>query len=660
MSKTSFQKKKTHRMFSKAGNGIYIPIATKLILSYLPIIIVTSGVFTIVGILLISDRILSEAQEKITHDLNSAAEQYQSQLDHISDVVRLTSQRFFLTDALLNNNTASTFAELIKVKEDEGLDILSLSDKNGVVVFRASDPLAPTYPREYDQIVSSVMSQKRPVVSTISISSDELAKESTDLADQALIQIVDTPYARPFSDEYQSSGLMIKAASPVFDSENSFIGVLYGGILLNKNYTLVDDIKRTVFEGVQYKGKDIGTATIFQDDVRISTNVMNTNGDRAIGTRVSEEVYNQVVGEGKPWIGRAFVVNDWYISAYEPIRDIHYKIIGILYVGILEQKYADLKNQTIFVFGSIAIVSIVLFTVISYILSNKISTPINQLLSASREISGGNLNPEISVTSNDELGELSSAFTIMSKALAEREESLKEFTKSKIMESERLAVIGQLAANVAHELNNPLVGIITYSNLLMEDDFCQNSILSEFLNKIVIQANRCKEIVRGLLDYSREPKPDKTLVNLNSLLKRCLSLLENQAIFHNIKQNLSFGDLPMSVVDPSRIERVFMNIIINAAEAMEGVGELSISSKFEREENMVEIVVSDNGPGISAENLENIFDPFFTTKDVGHGVGLGLAISYGIVREHNGTTTVTSKVGKGSTFTVRLPVSIYG
>ncbi|MFC2063860.1 cache domain-containing protein [Chloroflexota bacterium] len=655
------QKKSDHRVIGRSGNGVYFPIATKLILSYLPIIIVTSGVFTIVGIYLISDRILTEAQEKVSHDLNSASELYRSQLNHISDVVRLTSERFFLADALENdNNQNSTYKELIEVKENEELDVLSLTDKNGIVIFRASNPQAPIYAKAFDQIVAAVLSQKKPVVSTILISSDELSKESKNLADQALIQIIDTPYARPTVDEYQSSGLMIKAAAPIFDDENELIGVLYGGILLDRNYSLVDDIKHTVFEDIKYEGKDIGTATIFQDDVRISTNVLNSSGDRAIGTRVSEEVYNQVVGEGKPWIGRAYVVNDWYITAYEPIRDINYTIIGILYVGILEQKYADLKNQTILVFVSIAIVSVLLFTVISYILSNKISTPINQLLAASREISGGNLNPEITVSSNDELGELSSAFTIMSKTLAEREEKLKEFTKSKIMESERLAIIGQLAANVAHELNNPLVGIITYSNLLMEEEYCQQSIPSEFLAKIVIQANRCKEIVRGLLDYSREPKPDKTLVNMNSLLRQCVSLLENQAAFHNIKLLLELKDLPMIVVDPSRIERVFMNIIINAAEAMEGNGELNITSEFDPEENVVEIKVADNGPGISEENLEKIFDPFFTTKDVGHGVGLGLAISYGIVREHNGTTTVNSKLGEGTTFTVRLPVSIYG
>jgi len=642
-----------------SGNHLHLPIATKLLLSYLPIIIVTSGVFTVVGIQIITTRILAEAQEKVRHDLNSAREIYQNRLNQINDVVQLTSDRFFLTEALLNGNIACIGDELIKVKENEHLDILSLTDATGEVIFRSSDPEAPSNPKTYDELVAKVLSQKAPVVSTSLITGSELLKESSQLYDQAHIVFVDTPRARPTTRTELNSGLMLKAAAPIFDYQDNLIGVLYGGNLLNRNYEIVDDIKQTVFEDVKYDGKDIGTATIFQDDVRIATNVKNSDGSRAIGTRVSEEVYDQVVITGQPWIGRAFVVNDWYISAYEPIRNINYEIIGILYVGSLEQEYSDIRKHTIIAFVAIALIGIIVSTIISNLISQKITTPIKQLVNASRDIAQGNLNPKMEVTSHDELGELAIAFNTMSNRLMEREEKLKEFTKSKIMESEKLAIVGQLAANVAHELNNPLVGIITYSHLLLEETPTSEN-ATEFLNKIVIQANRCKDIVRGLLDFARQRKPDRTLFNINNLLKQCISLLENQVIFHNIKIILDLEEVPMVILDPSQVERVFMNIILNAAEAMDGKGELNISSRFDSDEGMVEVQVRDTGPGISEENLEQIFDPFFTTKDVGHGVGLGLAISYGIIREHNGTTTVKSKIGEGTTFTVRLPVSIHG
>jgi two-component system NtrC family sensor kinase len=638
---------------------IHLPIATKLILSYLPIIIITSGIFTIVGIRLISDRILTEAQEKVQNDLNSARQIYQSKMTRISDLVRLTAARFFLTDALLSGDMNLMKDELIRIKKDENLDILSLTNEKGVVIFRTNNPDAPISSNTYDELVSSVLSRKSPVVSTSIITGEELTNESAQLSQQAYIQFIDTPRARTRAETMQSSGLLLKAAAPIFDYQNNLIGVLYGGVLLNRDYEIVDDIKQTIFEDVQYEGKDIGTATIFQDDVRISTNVRNNDGSRAIGTRVSEEVYKKVVLDGEPWVGRAYVVNNWYITAYEPIRNIHYKIIGILYVGILEQKYLDIKNQTVLAFLSIALVGVIVSTFISYLISNKITGPVKQLVLASREIAQGKLTPKVEVNSKDELGELASAFNTMSTTLSEREAKLKEFTKSKIMESEKLAIVGQLAANVAHELNNPLVGIITYSHLLLEEKHV-NQQTTEFLNKIVIQANRCKDIVRGLLDFSRQRKPDKTLFNINILLRQCIALLENQAIFHNIKILEDLNEVPMVIIDPSQIERVFMNIILNAAEAMDGNGQLNISTKFDPEESSVEIQVTDSGTGISEENLEKIFDPFFTTKEAGHGVGLGLAISYGIIREHNGNVFVKSNLGKGTTFTVRLPVSVRG
>jgi two-component system NtrC family sensor kinase len=282
--------------------------------------------------------------------------------------------------------------------------------------------------------------------------------------------------------------------------------------------------------------------------------------------------------------------------------------------------------------------------------------PIRNLVAASKQLGEGNLDIKLETTSGDELGELSHRFNQMAEALRQRDERLKEFTKRKIMESERLAIIGQLAANVAHELNNPLQGIVTYSSLLLEKDIC-DAPSRQNIEKISIQANRCREIVRGLLDFSRQKKTHKTLSNINTLLRSCVSLVENQALFHNIAvvQNLD-ESLPMIVIDPSQIERVFLNLIINAAEAMHGGGTLTLTTNYGLNAQSIEIEMKDTGHGISIDDMERIFNPFFTTKEIGHGVGLGLAISYGIVKEHNGEITVESEIGKGAKFTVNLPI----
>ena len=652
-----FDKNRSKGDISAHKGRLRIPIAIRLILSFLLIIVMTNLIFTVVGVQIISDRIVSEAQEMVGHDLNSAREIYSSKLNHINDVVRLTADRYYIKDALLSGNASGFAEELVRVKESESFDVLNITDPLGNVLLRANNTSLSGDNQSHNELVDAVIKHNVPVAGTMIMSQTDLLLKSQLLADQAHFIFIDTPLARIRSDTEETSGMMLEAAAPIFDYQNNLIGILYGGILLNRNYETVDEIKRTVFQDLQYKGQDIGTATIFQDDLRISTNVKNSNGTRAIGTRISEEVYNQVVVNGQPYIGRAYVVNNWYITAYEPIKNIDNQIIGILYVGILEQKYVDIRQQTLFVFLAITIVGALVSMVLAYFISKRISLPINKLALASGDIANGNLETRVNISSNDELGKLADTFNTMAASLKDRDEKLKEFTKNKIMESDRLALIGQLSANVAHELNNPLQGIVTYSHLLLED-LPQDDPSRDSLEKIVIQANRSRDIIRGLLDFSRQRKPDKTLCEVNNVLKECVSLLEKQALFHNILISSDLDkDLPLTIIDPSQIERVFINIIVNAADAMDGNGKLNIATRLDPVDKFIEVVFTDTGHGIAKENLEKIFDPFFTTKDTGHGVGLGLAISFGIIKEHNGTISVESEIGKGTTFTVRLPVT---
>lgn len=640
------------------AKSIKISIATKLLLSFLSIVAFISIVYMVVGIRLISDRILSEAQDKVRHDLNAARELYLGELSQINHSVRISAERFFLRNALLSGNLNEAFSELKRIQTQEGLDVLTLTDETGKVVLRTSYMDNIGDDQSDDPLLKVVMEENKPISSTIIVSGEDLEKESPLLARNAHILFIDTPRARERSETEQTSGMMLKAAAPIFDTEENMIGILYGGTLLNRNFKIVDKVKETVYEEVQYKGKDIGTATIFQDDVRISTNVKNQNNSRAIGTRVAEEVYNQVVNEGEPWIGRAYVVNDWYITAYEPIRDVTEKIIGILYVGVLEEKYRDIQRNTILTFLAITIAGALVSLFVSYFFGQRILVPIFKVVNASKAVASGDLNAHVEMTTNDELQYLVESFNAMSEALKKRDEQLKEFTTQKIMASERLALIGQLSANVAHELNNPLQGIVTYSHLILEELPCDDP-NKDYLEKVVGQATRCRDIIRGLLDFSRQRKPDKAFSNINTVMEDCLSFVENQALFHNIIIEKNFQeDLPMIVVDASQIERVIMNIIINAAEAMENSGKLVLTTRMNPQSNYIELVFSDTGQGISEENIDKIFDPFFTTKDVGHGTGLGLAISYGIIQSHKGSISVVSEPGIGTTFTVSLPINI--
>jgi two-component system NtrC family sensor kinase len=645
--------------FQRVRN-IKVPIATKLILSFLLIIVIISVVFMVLGVRLISDRIVAEAQEKVRNDLNAAREIYLSKLTHIDDVTRFTASRFFLRDAMASGNLETAQDELLRIKEEEELDIFAVTDKYGYVLLRTSNLGQIGDHQGHDELVHAVMVREKSESSTIIVASEDLYIESPLLAEQAFIEFVDTPLAREREETEETAGMMLKAVAPIFDNQGNFLGTIYGGVLINRDFEIIDKVKQTVYEDVIYKGQDIGTATIFQDDLRISTNVRNEDGTRAIGTRVSEEVYNQVIIHGEPWIDRAYVVNNWYITAYEPITDLYNRTIGILYVGVLEQKYQDVQRETVLTFLAITLIGSIGSMAVSYFIAHRILVPINKLVSASQEVAMGNLDAQVEIITNDELDYLADSFNTMAKALKKRDDQLKEFTRQRIMESERLALIGQLSANVAHELNNPLQGIVTFSYLLLEDTECEGPQKS-YAEKIVVQANRCRDIIRGLLDFSRQRKPDKTLCDINGVLGNCLSLVENQASFHNIKISKDFqADLPMAIIDPSQIERVFINLIINASEAMADSGHLNLCTRSNANRDFIEIKISDTGDGISKEHINKIFDPFFTTKDVGHGTGLGLAISYGIIKSHKGTISVESVVGEGSAFTVRLPVTTNG
>ena len=223
------------------------------------------------------------------------------------------------------------------------------------------------------------------------------------------------------------------------------------------------------------------------------------------------------------------------------------------------------------------------------------------------------------------------------------------------MKSERLAMIGQLAAGVAHELNNPLGSILLFNRLVLKKCSGEGPI-RENLERIEGEVKRCQNIVQGLLEFARQREPKAEPTNLNLLLNKTVALFENQSMFHNVEVVRQFQeDLPDAIVDPAQIQQVFVNIIMNAVHAMEGRGRMTITTRLIHEADSIEIGFADTGCGMTQEILSQVFEPFYTTKEVGHGTGLGLSISYGIVQRHGGDITASSQIGEGSLFAVTLP-----
>ncbi|MFO7988620.1 MAG: PAS domain-containing sensor histidine kinase [Thermodesulfobacteriota bacterium] len=237
------------------------------------------------------------------------------------------------------------------------------------------------------------------------------------------------------------------------------------------------------------------------------------------------------------------------------------------------------------------------------------------------------------------------------------EKELKQAQKQ-LAQSEKMASLGQLAAGVAHEINNPLTGVLFYASLLLErKDLDEDA--REDLNYIVEDANRCKNIVKSLLVYSRSTDSNKRIVHINEIVEQSLKLVRDQKKFRNIKIRRLLDDEMMLVnADVSKLNQVIINLIINAADAMHGTGRISLNTYRDKPNKKVFLEVEDTGEGIPRENLSKIFDPFFTTKEVGKSTGLGLSIVYGIIEEHGGRIAVKKTGAKGTTFILEFPMYV--
>ena len=652
----------------------FIPLKTKISAGFILVVLLGGLISIMSGNKLIGDNILKQAQKKVGHDQDAAWMVYNNYLNEIKMIIDFTTKREDIISFLEANRVDMLYKSLNEVKEHYQLDFFSLTDSRGRVIIRTSNPEKTGDNKSQCDIVKLALEGKSREATHI-LTYQELLKEGgPGLAERAFIKIIPTPKAMPATRGEETSGMVLKAAAPIKDSEGNIIGVIYGGKLLNRDFSLVDSIKNLVYKAERYNSKDIGTATIFQWDLRISTNVKMADGKRAIGTRVSKEVYQKVLKEGNPWIDRAFVVDDWYITSYSPIRDIAGDIIGILYVGILEQPYSDLKKEVTSTFLTITFMGVVLAILIAYYIAGTITKPLQSVVSVTRMVADGDMSQEVRVKSRDEMGYLATAFNQMIGKLKDAREELENWgrmleqkverrtedlrsAQDQILRSERLASLGRLAAGVAHEMNNPLSGILLFTQSLLKRTKDDPSV-QEDLKVIEQEIIRCSRIVHSLLDFSRETKPKKVPTRINLVIENTLSLVENQADFHNVCIIKELNPaIPEISLDDNQIQQVLMNIILNAADAMSEGGTLTITSSLSLQDDFVEIKIADTGCGIPKVLIDRIYDPFFTTKESKKGTGLGLAVSYGIIKKHQGFISVVSEEGKGTTFIIRLPIN---
>ncbi len=652
-------------------------IRTKLTIAILIPLSVATLFCWLTGVFILNTKIVSQAQEKVRNDLNSAREAYLHELGRIADLVKFTASAPYTAEAVKGSNIRAIAAIIAPLGKTEKLDVFMALDTSGKVIYRANNPGVARDDRSQESFTARALNGET-ISGTVVISPDAMAVEGEGLAKQAAIPVLATPRARPTTETLERSGMMLIAAAPVKDKEGRIVGALCGGILLNNNNSLVDKIKNTVYEGVRADGKDVGSATIFLGDLRIATNVLTSEGSRAIGTRLSEQVYNRVIGGREKWIDRAFVVNDWYVTAYEPILSMEGNAIGSLYVGMLEKPFTEMRFRLGLLFSGVLLLGALFGLAVAGMLAARLAKPVKELESAARRVSAGERDVHCQVSSRDELGDLAEEFNLMNRALMQREDHISELnrdlenkvqertteleennrllvrTREELVRAEKLAAIGELAAGVAHEINNPLA-IIRGNSELLQMSIAEGAENRDEVDTILQQAGRVERIVANLLRFARQEKKQLGQVRINLLLEEILGQISHQVPLTGIQIIKGYEPgLPQLAVDGDQLQQVFTNLILNGIQAMPEGGTLTVTTELDDEAGCCRITIADSGSGIAAENLKEIFNPFFTTK--ASGTGLGLSVSYGIIKDHGGRIEVTSEPGKGSSFTVLLPL----
>jgi two-component system NtrC family sensor kinase len=353
------------------------------------------------------------------------------------------------------------------------------------------------------------------------------------------------------------------------------------------------------------------------------------------------------------------------------------RVLGVLDIGIslarVDREIAAAERRAAWMAGGTLILAL---AVIGVLIRRNLARPVAALVEGTERVAAGDLEHTIPVGSRDELGSLAASFNEMTAALARAraevaglvstlehrvEERSRELqaAQDRLIQSEKLASLGQLAASIAHEINNPLAGVLTYARLLarklateVPDAEARRSLLRQ-LALVERETERCCAIVRNLLEFARQREPKVEPVDVSAVLGEALSLVGNRLTIQGIELERRLEPLPEVPADAGQLRQVMVNILLNACEAMAGGGKLTATSRPDEAGGGVQVEIGDTGPGIPPEHLGRIFDPFFTTKE--KGTGLGLSVAYGIVQRHGGRIDVRSHPGEGTAMTVWLP-----
>ncbi len=616
---------------------------------------------------------------KVNGDLTIAHQYLSRILENTGEQIQALAVSVAFQDAASSGVPADLTTFLEQSRQKLGLDFL-------VLVEGGTEPVVEGQSLAAFPVVASALKGTSSTAIDI-VSNRQLAEIAPALAERALIDLVDTPNAVETDRKSETRGMVVQSASPISLPDNRIPAgnraALVGGILLNQNLVFIDTINDLVYREASLPEGSKGTATLFLEDVRISTNVRLFEDRRALGTRVSAAVRTAVLDEGQTWLDSAFVVNDWYISAYEPITDSFGNRVGMLYVGFLETPFREAKQTTlitiILAFLAVAVVSVPIFLR----WARSIFKPLERMSDTITRVEAGNMGARTELmVASDEIGRVALHLDGLLDQLQQRDRDLRlwndelndrvaertseleqanrriEAATKQLIMSEKLAAIGEITAGVAHEINNPIA--VIQGNLdVVRSVLGQKAEEAKVEFRLIDeQIHRISQIVTKLLQFAK-PEEYAGYVErhaINAVILDCLPLVQHLLNKADISLVLEDRATRLVLMNRTELQQVAINLIVNALHAMPAGGTLTIRTFDHDMENKagVALEVEDTGVGMSADLIGRIFDPFFSTKKR-EGTGLGLSISQGLIDRQGGRISVESEPDKGTCFSIWLP-----
>lgn len=619
---------------------------------------------------------------KVSGDLTIAHQYLARILENTEEqlVSTIESARFRDILVKLDSSRDELSAFLGEIARTQSFDFLYVVTHDGRIIASAQ-PINSTTVRWDWPIIGSALNGRSKTSIDI-FEADELGAFSPELPQRARIEIVPTVGSAETNLARETRGLVLQSASALILPDGTR-AALVGGALLNKNLAFVDTINDLIYHDAGLPEGSRGTATLFLGDVRISTNVRLFEGERAIGTRVSAAVRSAVLDQGRTWRDSAFVVNDWYISAYEPIVDSYGQRVGMLYAGFLQKPFTAAKREALLGIAIAFLVAVAATVPLFLRWASGIFRPLEKMAGTIAQVESGDLGARTNhAEGNDEISRVAAHLDHLLDQLQERDSQLRQWneelnrrvderarklqranqqleaTTKQLIMSEKLAAIGEITAGVAHEINNPVAVMQGNLEVIRELMGSKAKMANTEFRLIDEQLHRIGEIVTRLLQFAKpqEYAGYSERYDAADIVSNTLPLAQHLLKTTTITVEKEYHASRLIQMNRTELQQVLVNLIVNAIHAMPDGGRLTLRT-FDRDEGGragVAIVVADTGVGMTPDVMQKIFDPFFTTKRR-EGTGLGLSISHMLVSRQGGELSVESELGKGTTFTVWLP-----